>query len=132
MAGHVPTVALIIGMAAWPLGSSRPAARDVHRMPAPPANIRITRDRCPAHAEPSLAINPRHLLGAAQYLSGAGLPLAGAFASFEGGRSWRDNEPLPLPAVSLVPSAITVPTEPDEPGMPSDGHAQPPTTSSCL
>ncbi|MBV9278693.1 MAG: exo-alpha-sialidase [Chloroflexi bacterium] len=62
----------------------------------------MTRDTFAAHAEPSLAVNPknpRNLLGTAQFLT-AGRETArpASFVSFNGGRAWQDNGPLPLPA----------------------------------
>jgi hypothetical protein len=59
----------------------------------------VTHDHFAAHAEPYVAVNPRNsrnLLGATQYWTRSGLPLAGTFVSFDGGRTWRDNGPLPL------------------------------------
>jgi len=63
------------------------------------ANIQVSHDRFPDHAEPALAVNPRdprNLLGAAMYFTQS--PTPGTFASFDGGRTWRDNGALPLPA----------------------------------
>jgi hypothetical protein len=69
---------------------------------APRANIQVSRDRYPGHAEPFLAVNPynsRNLLGAAWfYLSATSrLTNIGTFASFDGGTTWQDNGLLPLP-----------------------------------
>jgi hypothetical protein len=62
--------------------------------------VRVSHDGFPAHAEPSLAVNPRdprNLLGAAQVF-GPRQHAIGTFVSFDAGRTWRDNGPLPLPA----------------------------------
>jgi hypothetical protein len=65
-------------------------------------DYRVTRDHYAAHAEPSLAVNPRNplnLIGTAQFLtSGRDSARPGSFASFDGGRTWQDNGPLPFPA----------------------------------
>jgi hypothetical protein len=66
-----------------------------------PLNTQVSADRFVAHAEPDLAVNPRdprNLLGAAQFFaSRTALPLAGTFASYDGGRTWHDNGLLPVP-----------------------------------
>jgi hypothetical protein len=88
-----------------PGGFSFPGAINGHRDHAhesrnSPANVRVTHDGFAAHAEPYLAVNPRNprnLLGATQYLNGSALALAGTFVSFDGGHSWRDSGPLPMP-----------------------------------
>lgn len=62
------------------------------------ANVQATHDGFPDHAEPALAVNPRdprNLLGAAMYFMKS--PTPGAFASVDGGRTWRDDGALPLP-----------------------------------
>jgi hypothetical protein len=70
----------------------------------------VSHDRYPAHAEPSLALNPRdprNLLGASQVIS-PGLHSVETFASFDGGRTWRDNGPLPLPPGTNWADDVTV------------------------
>jgi hypothetical protein len=70
----------------------------------------VSHDRYPAHAEPSLALNPRdprNLLGASQVI-GPGLHSVETFASFDGGRTWRDNGPLPLPPGANWADDVTV------------------------
>ena len=81
----------------------------------PVPNVRISRDRYAAHMEPSLAVNPRAprtLLGAATYLPDAhsfnGGRVPGTFASRDGGRTWRDNGPLPLPPGYSAGSNVSV------------------------
>jgi hypothetical protein len=76
----------------------------VHAAPPIP-NIQVSRDHYAAHAEPSLAVNPRdprNLLGAAYLLPATHTfdrgRLPGTFVSFDGGATWRDNGPLPLPS----------------------------------
>jgi hypothetical protein len=74
-----------------------------HAAPLPaPKNTRVTHDTFATHAEPALAVNPhnpRNLLGAAQFIaSGRETARPGSFVSFDGGKSWRDTGPLPLPA----------------------------------
>src|SRR5438105_11000833 len=64
-------------------------------------NMRVSRDRYAAHAEPWLVANPRNplnLLGAAQLLDGSrATAVLGTFASFDGGHSWHNNGALSLP-----------------------------------
>jgi hypothetical protein len=60
----------------------------------------VTRDGFFGHVEPDLAVNPanhRNLLGACQFERGPHTRLPGTFASFDAGRTWRDNGVLPLP-----------------------------------
>ena len=68
------------------------------------ATVRVSGNGDGAYSEPSLAVNPRHprnLLGtayltpAAHAMNGGRLPVT--FVSFDGGASWHDNGPLPLP-----------------------------------
>jgi hypothetical protein len=62
-------------------------------------NIRVSHDAYPAHAEPSVAVNPRNprnLLGSAMFVAGHTVRI-GTFVSFDGGRIWRDNGLLPVP-----------------------------------
>ena len=57
--------------------------------------VRVSRDGFPAHAEPSLAVNPRqsrNVLAAAQ-VYGTNQHTVGTFVSFDGGRTWHDNGP---------------------------------------
>lgn len=63
--------------------------------------IVVTHDRFRGHVEPDVAVNPRNprnLIGACQFELGPRTRLPGTFASFDGGRTWHDNGPLPLPA----------------------------------
>lgn len=68
---------------------------------APPPNIQVSHDGYQAHAEPSLAVNPRdphNLLGAAQLLGATReSAVLGTFVSFDGGHRWHDNGALALP-----------------------------------
>src|SRR5581483_11707567 len=60
----------------------------------------VTADRFSGHVEPDVALNPRrpsNLVGACQFEVGTRQRLPGTFASFDGGRRWRDNGLLPLP-----------------------------------
>lgn len=88
------TTALLLFLMGGVAAAPRPA-------PVIPVNVRVSADRYAAHAEPDLAVNPRdprNLLGAAQFFARrSSLPLAGTFASFDGGRTWRDNGLLPVP-----------------------------------
>ncbi len=64
------------------------------------ANIQVSHDGYTAHGQPSLAVNPRNpynLLGAAMAM-GIGTLVEETFVSFDGGRTWHDDGPLPLPA----------------------------------
>lgn len=74
-------------------------------------NIRVSRGRYLDYGEPSLAVNPRaphNMLGAAQCFNGLALPRPCTFASFDGGRSWRDRGPLPLPRGDTGGGDVTV------------------------
>lgn len=65
-----------------------------------PARV-VTRDDRPGHAEPQIAVdpgNPERVLGAAEYVTSTGTLVLGAFDSADGGRTWHDFRPLPLPA----------------------------------
>jgi hypothetical protein len=75
-----------------------------------PLNVRVSRDAYPAHASPSVAVNPRNphnLIGADVLLqpnpaypgksNTDAIDYIGTFFSMDGGMSWRDNGPLPLP-----------------------------------
>jgi hypothetical protein len=60
-------------------------------------NVRVSRDGLALHAEPNLAVNPRdsgNLLGACIADGEAG-PVIAAYASFDGGASWRSLGALP-------------------------------------
>lgn len=64
-------------------------------------DVLVTRDHVLGHAEPDVAVNPkepRDLLGACQFILAAERRVPGVFASFDGGRTWRDGGLLPLPA----------------------------------
>ncbi|MEO8973522.1 MAG: sialidase family protein [Ktedonobacteraceae bacterium] len=76
-----------------------------------PLNVRVSRDAYPAHASPSVAVNPRNprnLLGAAVLLQPnpaypgksniATIDHIGTFFSMDGGINWRDNGPLLVPS----------------------------------
>ena len=66
----------------------------------PGAVVQVTADRFGGHVEPDVAVDPRHpsnVLGACQFERGRRQRLPGTFASFDGGRTWRDNGLLPLP-----------------------------------
>jgi hypothetical protein len=62
-------------------------------------NVQVSHDRFPDHAEPSVAVNPRNprnLLGSAMLIRPHTLRV-GTFVSFDTGRTWHDNGPLPMP-----------------------------------
>ena len=66
--------------------------------PEPPGsgNIRVSHDGFTMHGEPNLAVNPRdprNLLGASIVDSSGGLAIA-AYASFDGGTTWRSHGAL--------------------------------------
>jgi hypothetical protein len=67
----------------------------------PPGPVLATRDHFAGHAEPALAVNPRYprnVLGAAQFAFRTTFRrVPGTFYSADGGRTWHDNNPLPLP-----------------------------------
>lgn len=61
-------------------------------LPGRPANVRVSHDQFVAHAEPCLAVNPRdprNLLGACIAHDDEGGTQIAAYASFDGGVSWR-------------------------------------------
>lgn len=61
-------------------------------------NVRVSRDHYAAHIEPCLAVNPRN---PQNLMAACELPeTVATYVSFNGGRSWRSNGPLPLPAGS--------------------------------
>jgi hypothetical protein len=64
---------------------------------AVPTNVRVSHDGYDDHTSPCLAVDPRdprHLLAASMLTRG----VVATYVSFDGGRSWRSNGPLPLPA----------------------------------
>jgi hypothetical protein len=74
-------------------------------------NIRVTHDRYPAHVEPFLAVNPRNshnLLGVSQLIVPDSSDTLGTFFSFNDGRTWHDNGPLPLPFIRASGTDVTV------------------------
>jgi hypothetical protein len=90
-AGPVPAGSAPSSPSCIPTGAYRAGATTV-----------VTRDDRPGHTEPQIAVDasdPRRVLGAAEYvLSGAPPSLVlGAFGSADGGHTWRDFGPLPLP-----------------------------------
>jgi hypothetical protein len=61
-------------------------------------NVQATHDGFLEHAETGIAVNPknpRDILGVALYFNRS--PTPGTFSSFDGGQTWHDNGPLPLP-----------------------------------
>jgi hypothetical protein len=63
-------------------------------------NVQVSHDRFSGHIEPDVAVNPtnsRNLLVASQIAVGPHLLVPGTYASQDGGKSWRDNGPLPMP-----------------------------------
>jgi hypothetical protein len=71
----------------------------------------VTVDGYAGHVEPDVAVNPRDphdLLGACQFEVGSTIRLPGTFASFDGGHTWTDNGPLPLPAGYEIGADTTV------------------------
>jgi hypothetical protein len=97
----------IIGM--FILAYSAPSAPG-WAAPAAVPNIQVSHDGYAAHAEPAIAVNPRNpdnLLGATMFL-GPRTTLPGTFASFDGGKTWHDNGPLPLPPHATYGDDVTV------------------------
>lgn len=75
------------------------------------STVQVTVDRFAGHVEPDVAVNPAHpgnIVGACQFEIGARQRLPGTFASFDGGRSWRDNGLLPPAAGYEVGADTTV------------------------
>jgi hypothetical protein len=65
---------------------------------ATPANVRVSHDQYGGHTEPCLAVNPRN---PRNLLAACELPQTVAtYVSFDCGRNWRSNGPLPLPVGS--------------------------------
>jgi hypothetical protein len=63
-------------------------------------NVRVSHNRFGGHIEPDVAVNPsdsRNLLAASQIVVGPHLIVPGAYASWNGGETWRDDGPLPMP-----------------------------------
>lgn len=92
-------------------GLTRPLDTAAQPVRAGPLNVQVSHGRYQAYGEPYLAVNPRdprNLLGAAQCINGPALPLPCTFASFDGGRTWRENGPLPLPAGDRGGGDVTV------------------------
>jgi hypothetical protein len=78
--------------AATPATSPRPTLP-----PSAAGVVQVSHDLFDAHAEPHVAANPRdprNLLAAAMVYSGADRGLA-TYASFDAGRNWQSNGPLP-------------------------------------
>jgi hypothetical protein len=101
-------VSIVLCALASTWSPQRSGAQAIH---AGPGNIRVSHGRYLDYGEPSLAVDPRdphNLLGAAQCFNGPALPRPCTFASFDGGRSWRDNGPLPLPAGDRGGGDVTV------------------------
>jgi hypothetical protein len=91
------------------LQATQPGQPVSNRATATPRNIQVSHERFPAYGEPYLAVNPRNrrnLLGAAQDIGRC--PVPGTFASFDGGRTWRDNGALPLPAGARCGGDVSV------------------------
>ena len=62
------------------------------------SNVQATHDGFLEHAETGIAVNPknpRDILGVALYFDRS--PTPGTFSSLDGGQTWHDNGPLPLP-----------------------------------
>jgi hypothetical protein len=62
------------------------------------SNVQVTHDGFREHAETGIAVNPRNsrdILGVALYFNTS--PTPGTFSSLDGGKTWHDNGPLPLP-----------------------------------
>lgn len=98
---------LLCSLAACSFGSNSPPAVATYPVTPSPTvnvpfvNIRVSRDQYPAHVQPSLAVNPRNqqnLLGTAEVEDANGDGHDVTFASFDGGSTWQDNGPLPMPA----------------------------------
>jgi hypothetical protein len=63
----------------------------------PPQLVQVSHDQYSAHAEPAVAANPKdrnNLLAASMVYQGTARGVA-TYASFDGGRTWRDNGLLP-------------------------------------
>jgi hypothetical protein len=77
---------------ATPKARVGPTTPEPAPLPGRPANVRVSQDQFVAHAEPCLAVNPRdprNLLGACIAHEDEGGTQIGAYASFDGGASWR-------------------------------------------
>jgi hypothetical protein len=72
-----------------------------------PVNVRVSHDGRDEHGEPCLAVNPRNprnLLAACMQVEAAAVA---TYASFDGGRTWRSNGPLPVPASTPVGNDVS-------------------------
>jgi hypothetical protein len=93
-----------------------------------PTNVRVSHDGHDDHAEPCLAVNPRdprHLLAVCNHEN---LPPA-TYSSFDGGRTWRSNGPLLLPAGFIGGGNNTVGFDGDGRGLVCSLLVQPPSPS---
>lgn len=95
-----------------------------------PANVRVSHDVRYDHAEPCLAVNPRdpRQLLAVGHLEnpGNGPSPPATYSSFDGGRTWRSNGPLPLPAGFVAGGNNTVGFDGDGRGLVCSLVVQPP------
>lgn len=91
----------LVGVAVVPVAAATASPAGVRDDRVTATVVPVTADRYYGHVEPDVAVSPRNpkdLIGACQFEVGAHQRLPGTFASFDGGRSWRDNGVLRLPA----------------------------------
>ncbi len=87
------------------LSSGRPhslhaVVRSAQAHPPTIRNVGVSHDRYAGHVEPCLVLNPRNrrnLLGTAHLVLPSGATGPSAFVSFDGGITWHESWPLPLP-----------------------------------
>lgn len=92
---------LTMGTIIGGMGTARTTGLAHAMAPRIPANIIVSRDAYPAHGMPALAVDPRDrraVIGVAKLFTRDGATLPFTFASVDGGVSWRDDGPLPLPS----------------------------------
>jgi hypothetical protein len=93
-AGLVLTVFAACGSRSTSGSSPVAAATNIRQ---PPQLVQVSHDQYSAHAEPAVAANPKdpnNLLAASMVYQGTARGVA-TYASFDGGRTWRDNGLLP-------------------------------------
>jgi hypothetical protein len=92
--GLALTVLAACGSRATNVSSPVPATTNINQ---PPQLVQVSHDQYSAHEEPAVAANPKdpnNLLAASMVYQGTARGVA-TYASFDGGRTWRDNGLLP-------------------------------------
>ena len=105
------------------VSSARSAAASVaapSRLAACAENVQVSADGYGLHAEPNIAANPldpRNLLASSMVGPPGNPEFIATYASFDGGRSWRNNGALSLPAGTAFADDTTVAFSPHGTGF---------------